>query len=1283
MTTPDYVNPQANVIEDDDVKKFIKGDTSTPKFNSQTAEPLKTIPQLSTNRSARYQRPLTDEERGQATADYFTGKPSAMTSENRAVNSPEVSTGISALLGGGTEAFGNFVPYAVAAMRGIESNKEHPATTGDPFKDMMNSLHDNAMRGIFEPETTEPTSVHILNNPDLFGKTNPQTAAAVGTLAEFSAAMITNPLSILPEGFQALSRENQNRLLFNKITQSSHWGDNITAMAAKAGTTWDKILPQAQRGLWDAINKGNYMQVIMKNIDLYQPFQLKGLTTEDVSLPIEPDETTLTPTVKAGDKTETGVDHEEALNKIGMSKNTHEEGKDFQAGFTNSKGEFITREQSKLPPYNLPTGHSEDIPEDKRKDAVQSETVAPYEVTPPIAPKKLITMRQNYLESQSDNIDSQMRILESEKKKREDLGLSTYSIDAKLDKLGKRWLNNESFIAENIIGKVKINEIQNEIGQVKINKVIKDVNDAEEKGVSEGMRKGITIGKEKGRMEEAQRKSALITYAKYKSNAVQEMNKIASTLQRIKDSTEGLPLEYKEQLDEMLGKFDLAKRTNQTLANREKTVKFIEREKAKGNKIPVPDDIIKMAYSTPLNDLTVNQLRDINNLIGMIYRMGKLENKLIEAKGLRDLNAVVKEAVNNITRGEGLTPETSLIKEMKKRDRGIAKQIASGKWADVKSFMISNMLPELIINALDGWEHTGIATKTLFDPMHEATNTEMENLDKAWKTTSEIFVHRDPKGWQELVKVGNLKLKRSEMMFIYANAANDANRKDLLEYGVTDEDINNVEKAMSDEDKMAVRKLWNYFDKEQFPRLFAERYSLEGVSTKKEDNYFPIANLDNMSSAENLDWERMYRDSLRKAGVDKGMLKERSRGAMAFKRMDFFGTIGRSIERAEHYLAFARNIRNANKFLNHPDVKDAINQKFGDHYYNVLQKWVKDVARGKLDYDTGWPASIARFGRLHLAPAVLGINFLTAEKQFVGLLNGMEMAGKSATLSILPKMAKNYIKASKDIASESSMMNFRGMRQEREFEEMRSARGFFEKGGNLTFYHKFTQAMMFFTQQADLAISRAVYLGTKEALKSRGVTDKKQLISEAERTVRRTQPMGGLMYLPDIFRGGELEKQFTFLKGHRNKFFNLQLEMMSKKMNGNLSNARFVSGILFHNLLPIIMLGAIEHKQLSKTADWAEAEGSQLFSGVALVQDVFDSLREGKRTFSIPIVEYLEMAGKIFSSKKPDTKIKRAAEFDATSAGLPVIGAERIAKGEPFGESKENKYKKDFMSAGL
>ena len=100
---------------------------------------------------------------------------------------PELTTGLSALAGFGTEAFGNWLPYAAAAVReitsttGLGEEKQKQQDTGDPSKDLMNNLWDNAMRGIFEPETVNPTSIHIQEHPEIFGKTNHATAAVWGT----------------------------------------------------------------------------------------------------------------------------------------------------------------------------------------------------------------------------------------------------------------------------------------------------------------------------------------------------------------------------------------------------------------------------------------------------------------------------------------------------------------------------------------------------------------------------------------------------------------------------------------------------------------------------------------------------------------------------------------------------------------------------------------------------------------------------------------------------------------------------------------------------------------------------------------------------------------------------------------------------------------------------------------------------------------------------------------------------------------------------------------------
>lgn len=1292
-------NQQTDQVTPDALKN-VPQIAPTPKFDIQSAQPLKTPPQLATGR---YKRPQSDFEKDPGPTMQKIDKAASTPFANQVEKpySPDQQAFASVFAGLGV----------VDMMRGVETNKEKPKQTGDDFKNLTNGLWDNAMRGLYEPNSVDTTSQFIMKNPHIFGKTNYQTAAVWGTLAEFTATMAVNPLGALPEAFESMSKAGQDRILFNKITQSPQYGDNIMAMAEHSGRPWQAVHAQGQRELWNIINKGNYFNNLKANLELNQPFKLQGLTTEDVggdfpkyardsqgneivlggeSLPLPKEDPAfgLKPTVLVkGKEPSIGIDHEDALEKMGMSKDKAVEGKDFQAGFTTPTGEFISRETSKLPPWNLPNGNSEDIPEEKRRQAIQSGPQTPYEIQGPISDKSLLKKRYDYLNGQADAIAGEHQALIKQIEQDKKRGFSTGRLEQKLEKVGQKYVDIHNQIAELNLGKVRVNEIKQEVGQAKIEDIIKDVQDAQDKANKEGFEKGARIGKEKGRVEEVARKSALETFAKYKQSALDEMKKIAATLQRIKDSTEGLPIEYKEQLDKILKNFDLSKRTGKTIAERESLRKFIEKAKANGDDIKIPQDVLDAAYQTPLNDLTLTQLRDLNNMVGQIYRMGRLKDKLLEAKGLRELKSVVDESVKNITGGKGITFINRFHDDLEKNDPGFFKDLA--RWAkshgqNPREYLISNLLPEVQILFLDNLDNGGILYNKLFQPLHEATNTSMDNIDKANKATNDIFSYKKPSEFNKTIPLGNSKIRIDDAMWVYANSANDVQRAHAQATGVSDKDFEEVEKNLSEEDKMAVRKLWQYYA-DRFKELADLRYELEGVVTKQEDNYFPIQNLEDVSPEEDLLWENTLRSDYRKGGIDKGMLKTRTGGNKAFKKWNFFGTIGRNIDKVEHYIAFAKAIRNANKIINHPDLKAAIvnHKDFGEFYYNSLRKWVSDTARGKFLYETDWFSRLGRGTRMNLTSAFLGLNPSPALKQWTGLFYGAEMAGKSATLKMLPKMLFNYKKMSAQIDAESSMMRHASLRQQRELEEMFSDRGFFERTGALTAYHKFQAGMMFLTQQSDLIIRRAVYLGTQQALKEQGITDKQHLINEAERVVRRTQPMGGITYLPDIFRGGEGARQLTFLRGHVNKLWNVQTEMIAKMANGKLRMAQMFSQIIMNNLLPCLWLAAVTGtgifavKKSKEEGGFAGMEISQMVTGVPVVEDLVNDVRSGRKDVNLPMIEYLQMAEDALfaknTKKHPNQKLKKTLEFAGAATGLPVIGAEKVTG---WGKDDEAHYKK-------
>ena len=1247
--------------------------STKPRFDFSTAEPLKSVPQLSEDRKYRYRRPMSEYEHALSTADLYKSEhpepkgnilKQAVEGEQHFMNlhTPEFAGAVDTLLGGGV----------INMFAGIASGKEKPASTGKAGLDILNFAHDNALRGLFEPSITDVTGISLLKQ---YPNMNGAVAGALGTAAEIGALMIVNPIGSLNKGINLLSKEAQNELFFNKVTQSSEWGDNIMAVSKHLNIPWEKVAKDAQRHLWDAINKGNYFQVLMKNLELYKPFQLRGLTVEDVGgVSKVPDESsTLKPTVKSGDKTEIGKDHEEALRKFGMSKDTHVEGKDFVAGFTTPSGDFITREQSMKPPYNLKTGHSEDIPEQSRIQAVQSEQFVPYEFPAEVSPKKYVSMRNDYLENQSNMIDSQMRDLEGQKTKMQDLGMSTGRIDKKLDKLGKQWKYTDSLIAENMIGQVKIDDIRNQIGQAKVDSIIKFEATAEEKGYGEGFRKGITSGKEKGRLKEAQRQSELRTFAKYKEIAKQEVHKMAKQIKALNSNL--LPLEYKRMLEDLISNFDLNRRTPKTLWSRGEAKKYLEEAKARGEQVNIPEDLLKTLEQTSLNDMTVQELRDLHEAVMRLYGQGRLKNKLKILGQERELEATVQQGKEAILRGEALTPESQIVKMIRKRDLGLVKMSNES----LKYYILNWRRPEAMINQLDSGDPSGINTEMIWDPINTSDNLEQQLKEVTDKKIEEIFGFQDTERYHDKFQIGGIELTKSDMMTIYASSGNAENRAHILAMGFKDNIFDEVDRILSEDEKSAVKKYWQ-FQNDRFPEINKKAFETEGHELKQVERRFPIMNLAKPdvegSPDEVMQAEYEYRKSITNKfpTMAKNFLKERTGSELPLRDLNFFGTIYKDMDRQNHYLSFVDSVKNVNKYLNHPDIRQAIIQKFGEQYHIILNKWLRDAALGKIPEHSGVASNFSRFTRTKLASSYLGYNFLTTAKQLLGILPGMEMAGKSATMAFIPRFFSNPSKYIDIAINKSSMMKHRAMRQEREFEEFKQMQDSLSRMKTEA-YDKLIQYSLAPTLFTDRIIStiiwNAVYDGRKDL-------SEELRIKEADRIVRRTQPMGGVIHLPHIFRDpSEIAKQATWLKGHTNKFFNLEQDMFENKANGRDSNAKFISQVLFYTILPATGLFFIENKRLQKSpSEWAISILEQRFIGIWGLSELMRLMGNHYQNFtSTPAESYLREFYAVFGSKKPSTRVKKAVEFAGMNVGFPIVGTERLLAGKPFGQSNEPKKK--------
>ena len=116
----------------------------------------------------------------------------------------------------------------------------------------------------------------------------------------------------------------------------------------------------------------------------------------------------------------------------------------------------------------------------------------------------------------------------------------------------------------------------------------------------------------------------------------QETNTIVSRLKR-SANMQSIDADYRDQINSKLEDYDLHKRSKETLEKREDLKAFIKDQELKGETIYIPEEKLDMLRKVPLNDMSLAELRNLDDVVGRLVHLGKLKKKLIRAGRERDL----------------------------------------------------------------------------------------------------------------------------------------------------------------------------------------------------------------------------------------------------------------------------------------------------------------------------------------------------------------------------------------------------------------------------------------------------------------------------------------------------------------------------------------------------------------------------------------------------------------------------------------------------------------------
>lgn len=467
----------------------------------------------------------------------------------------------------------------------------------------------------------------------------------------------------------------------------------------------------------------------------------------------------------------------------------------------------------------------------------------------------------------------------------------------------------------------------------------------------------------------------------------------------------GIAARYLDQIDALLARFDLRKRRWDPEANRPESVpslaSFAEELEREGELLLIPESMRNEGFRVPFSRMTVEEIRDLRDIVKNIEHVGRSENRLYKIKGMENAATAIRIICDRIMKYHKVgthrvlnpTPDAKLPFKEKS---------ARGKAAAVSSAL--NPV-EYIMREIDGYEDLGPTREFLYESVNNADSDEEVIFKKKFGELHDIFVKyygRDIKVTDERgrrVAFKDYKV-RFDDVFLYTdeydaekkeyvrtdkpleltfdqwiafvlNMGNEGNRQRMENWGFSGKDIENVVNAGTERDLEFIQEVWDYL--ESFKPMIQETHriltgtslrwvepsplktkygTLRGGTGTLPGGYYPIVTdaRYNEKAASRQELEALMdrtRFAHSAAFTKHGFRKERAeRVTGAPPKLDL-SVLDYHVANVIHDSCFSVALRDVQKVFRSRDVQNAIVNAVGMEKKEAINRWLQDMAAGK------------------------------------------------------------------------------------------------------------------------------------------------------------------------------------------------------------------------------------------------------------------------------------------------------------------------------------------------
>lgn len=614
------------------------------------------------------------------------------------------------------------------------------------------------------------------------------------------------------------------------------------------------------------------------------------------------------------------------------------------------------------------------------------------------------------------------------------------------------------------------------------------------------------------------------------------------------------------------------------------------------------------------------------------------------------------------------------------RKNGLEQRGLRALWMSAKRnvhwYLYNQTRIERLIHALNGHEHGALYNQLWMDPKEANEMATINAQDIAMglqkfvlnfgrdkqraifsRKKQEIFTR--PNDDRNPIHRGSLTA--SERMSIYMLIQNENGKRHLIGgNGYTETEIAQVLQWMRKQPDQMEIKIADYMMgvyEKQFPAFAASHKIATGKELTKEDAYSPLY-INDVDFTDHRDYlnDLLNLKDYSIAQQKIGETEDRQRSAINTVKLNAFDNFLYNTERVARYTAMAPTIVRVGKILNNKRFKRTLNSATDGYGSEILQKWLKDTARGYAADSREVMSRITRWYRKNSMVYVLGYKIPSALRQTLSAFNAAakdpRIAGHLLVSMLFNPPMFGYDSIRQQVYEKSNTMRTRNWdRVEGLVNRAKSA----EKrlSGKTTLDEKALFMVKLLDKFTTIHAWNAAYTFAIKTM------DEKTAIRYADNLIERTQPMGNAINLPAFFRGGALSQLMTTFENQINQNYNFWAhdiagEYKAKKIGLPMLGYR----ILMSYILPAMIMGIMGRGDLpDEPSDFIEDLATYPIASFVLFGRWINAAIKGYGSagtvIDVGVAEGTRMAQDLFQGDIPGTIWGAAKTASAITGKIP------------------------------